>query len=64
MKCQAGFISAQLHRGTSATMTVKAAALVRVVQVSGSEMDQGETVTMFNDMCVLAPATLIDPAIA
>jgi hypothetical protein len=54
------------HRyvGPSASMTVKAAALVPVVQVSGPEMDQGETVTMFNDMCVMAPATLIDPAIA
>ncbi len=53
------------HRfvGPSATMTVKAAALVPVVRASGSEMDQGETVTMFNDMCVMAPATLIDPAI-
>ena len=26
-------------------------------------MNEGETVTMFNDMCVLAPATLIDAAI-
>ena len=53
------------HRsvGPSATMTVKAAALVPVVQVSGDEMNQGETVTMFNDLCVMAPATLIDPAI-
>jgi hypothetical protein len=53
------------HRyiGPSATMRVKAAALVPVVDVAGAEMDQGETVTMFNDMCVMAPATLIDPAI-
>ena len=53
------------HRyvGPSATMKVKAAALVPVVDVSGPEMNQGETVTMFNDMCVMAPATLIDPAI-
>ena len=53
------------HRyvGPSATMRVKAAALVPVVDVSGHEMNQGETVTMFNDMCVMAPATLIDPAI-
>jgi hypothetical protein len=53
------------HRyvGPSATMRVKAAALVPVVDVSGDEMNQGETVTMFNDMCVMAPATLIDPAI-
>ena len=48
----------------AATMRIKAAALVRVVDVSGNEMDQGETVTMFNDMCVMAPATLISPAIA
>jgi hypothetical protein len=47
----------------TATMTIKAAALVPVVAVSGSEMDQGETVTMFNDMCVMAPATLIGPGI-
>jgi hypothetical protein len=54
------------HRyvGSSASMTVRAAALVPVVEVSGPEMNQGETVTMFNDMCVMAPATLIDPAIA
>jgi hypothetical protein len=53
------------HRyvGVSATMTVRAAAFVPVADVSGREMSQGETVTMFNDMCVLAPATLIDPAI-
>jgi uncharacterized protein DUF6544 len=53
------------HRfvGSSATMRVKAAALFPVVDASGSEMKQSETVTMFNDMCVMAPATLIDPAI-
>jgi hypothetical protein len=53
------------HRygGSSATMIVKAAALVPVVDVAGPEMDQSETVTMFNDMCFIAPATLIDRAI-
>ena len=53
------------HRyvGRSATMRIKAAALVAVVDASGDEMNQGETVTMFNDMCVMAPATLISPAI-
>lgn len=47
----------------TATMDIKAAALVPVVAASGSEMNQGETVTMFNDMCVMAPATLIGPGI-
>lgn len=53
------------HRyvGPSATMNVKAAALVPVVAAAGPEMNQGETVTMFNDLCFLAPATLISPAI-
>jgi hypothetical protein len=53
------------HRyvGASATMRVKAAALVPVVDVAGGEMSQGETVTMFNDMCIMGPATLIAPAI-
>ena len=50
------------HRyvGPSATMTIKAAALVPVVDASGPEMNQSETVTLLNDMCVMAPATLID----
>jgi len=54
------------HRyvGPSATMRVKVAAVVPVVDLSGAEMNEGETVTMFNDMCVMAPAMLIDPAIA
>ena len=53
------------HRyvGPAATMRVKAAALVPVVDVSGEEMNQSETVTLFNDMCVMAPATLISRAI-
>ena len=53
------------HRyvGPSATMRVKAAGLVRLADGSGREMTQGETVTLFNDMCVFAPATLVDPAI-
>jgi len=53
------------HRyvGQAATMRIKAAALATVVDASGDEMTQSETVTLFNDMCVIAPATLIDPAI-
>jgi len=53
------------HRyvGSSASMRVKAAALVTVAAADGPDMTHGETVTLFNDMCVMAPATLIDPAI-
>jgi hypothetical protein len=51
------------YTDTSASMRVKAAALVPVANASGREMTQSETVTLFNDMCVMAPATMIDPAI-
>ena len=53
------------HRyvGASASMAVKAAALVPVARAAGPEMSRSETVTLFNDMCVMAPATLIDRAI-
>ncbi len=49
---------------SAASMRVKAAAIVPVATAAGAEMTQSETVTLFNDMCIMAPATLIDPAIA
>lgn len=54
-----------LHRLSegSATMRVKAAGVVQVAHAAGPEMDRSETVTLFNDMCLLAPATLVDPRI-
>jgi hypothetical protein len=53
------------HRyvGSTASMRVKAAALVPVAAAAGREMTRSETVTLFNDMCLMAPATLIGPAI-
>ena len=50
--------------GPSATMRVKAGSIVRMVNAAGPEMDQGETVTVFNDLCVLAPSALLDAPIA
>jgi hypothetical protein len=49
--------------GPSATMRVRVASLFGIVDAHGTEMDQAETVTLFNDMCVLAPAVLVDAAI-
>jgi Family of unknown function (DUF6544) len=49
--------------GPTATMRVKLASLVHMVNASGPEMDQGETVTLFNDMCLMAPAVLVDARI-
>ena len=46
-----------------ASMRVKLFSLFPVVSEEGKFMDQSETVTVFNDMCLLAPAMLIDPRI-
>jgi hypothetical protein len=48
----------------SASMLVRLAGVIPVARASGVEMTRSETVTLFNDMCVLAPATLLSPAIA
>jgi hypothetical protein len=62
---RAGVPLAGYHRyaGTEATMRVKVIGLVPVVATSGPEMTRAESVTLFNDMCVFAPATLIDRSI-
>jgi hypothetical protein len=54
------------HRavGGRATMQVTVAGAFPLENAHGDEMDRAETVTLFNDMCLLAPGTLIDPAIA
>jgi hypothetical protein len=46
--------------GPSATMRVRLCSVLPMVNAAGPEMDQAETVTLFNDLCVLAPAALID----
>jgi hypothetical protein len=52
-----------LFRGPWASLQVRIGSLVRMVNARGPEMDQAETVTVFNDMCLLAPATLVDAEI-
>ena len=54
------------HRriGGHATMQVKIAGAIPMVDARGDVMDRSEAVTVFNDMCLLAPATLLDAAIA
>ena len=54
------FEALHLYLGESATMQVKVLSLIQVVDARGPEMNQSETVTLFNDMCLLAPAALID----
>ena len=51
------------YADASASMHVKAAGLITVARADGREMFEGETVTLLNDMCLFAPATLLDPAL-
>jgi len=46
-----------------ARMRVKVLSLYPMIDAGGFDFTTAETVTVFNDMCVMAPATLIDPAI-
>jgi hypothetical protein len=52
-----------IYRNGRATFKIKLLGLLTLVNASGPQMDQGETVTVFNDMCFIAPATLIDERI-
>jgi len=45
-------------------MQVKLFGAIPMVDARGLEMDRGETVTLFNDMCLMAPGTLVGPGIA
>ncbi|MCL3861166.1 DUF6544 family protein [Actinotalea sp. K2] len=44
----------------TATMQARLLSVIPVVRGAGAEMDRGETVTLFNDLCLLAPAALVD----
>lgn len=48
------------YQDNRAAMNIKALGLFAIIQETGPEMFEAETVTLFNDMCILAPAALID----
>lgn len=52
-----------LYKNGKSGMTIKLLSIIPVVKASGDEMYEAETVTLLNDMCFLAPATLIDERI-
>lgn len=62
---KAGLPVAVYHRfvGGEATMHVKLLGAISMVDARGAVMDRSETVTLFNDMCILAPASLLGPHI-
>ncbi len=48
----------------AASMRVKLGSLITMVDADGPELDRAETVTLFNDLCVLAPAALVGAPIS
>ncbi len=60
-----GFPVAGFHcfKNGVAYMDIRLLSIFKVEYQSGAVMDTSETVTFFNDMCVLAPAALIDKRI-
>jgi hypothetical protein len=56
-------IGLHLYKNGKATFMVKILGLLKVVDAKGEKLDQAETVTVLNDMCLLAPATLISEKI-
>lgn len=57
-------VGLHVYKDATATMLIKAAGLITVGDAKGEIMNKAETVTVFNDMCLMAPATLIDKRIA
>ena len=47
-----------------AVMDIRLFGLKKMVYMQGAEMNKAETVTLFNDMCLMAPASLIDKRIS
>lgn len=56
-------VGLHVYKDTKAMMLIKAAGLLTVGDAKGEIADKAETVTVFNDMCLMAPATLIDKRI-
>lgn len=54
------FDGLHVYAGNSATMKIKVASLLQIGDAKGEKMNQSENVTLFNDMCLFASATLID----
>lgn len=51
------------YRNGKASMQIRAFGLIPVANQQGPQLDKAETVTIFNDLCLFAPAALIDTAI-
>lgn len=52
------------YKNGIASMEIKPFGIIPIVDIQGNVLNQAETVTLFNDLCLLAPAALIQPNIA
>jgi len=50
-----------VYRQERATFTVRVASLVNMVDLRGDGISAAETVTVLNDLCLMAPGALVDP---
>ncbi len=50
-----------VYRREQATFTVRVASLANIVDLRGDEISAAETVTVLNDLCLMAPGALVDP---
>ena len=50
-----------VYRQGAATFTVRVASAVNMVDLSGEQISAAETVTVLNDICLMAPGALVDP---
>lgn len=57
------FDALHVYDREAARMRVKLMSIAPMVDASGAEFSRTETVTIFNDLCIMAPAALIDPSI-
>jgi hypothetical protein len=53
-----------VYRGAGATFTVRVASLLTIVDQRGPEISAAETVTVLNDLCLMAPGALVDQRLA
>jgi hypothetical protein len=53
-----------VYREESATFTVRVASAVTMVDLTGASISAAETVTVLNDLCLMAPGALLDSRLA
>lgn len=51
------------YQQQKALMNIKLFGLIDIVKIGDKDLAKGETVTVFNDMCLMAPASLVDKQI-